>query len=352
MKINRQELIDAIQKAAPLVKTRSTIPAISNVLIWAINGGFHVTATDLEAYIEVKCSCSGDLPECGVPAQQLLATLRQPEEFAELSVESNRRLKVSCGSVAILGTSLAAEFPAFPKDDLKAIGVNCEDLSEAIKSVAWAASDDKNKDIQCQCVWVNLDPKKKAIITAACDRNSLAYCEHPAIVPKSECAFLADNSGLICDTLLNESAELFMSDSWVVVKSHEVNCAVKLIEGKYLPVNVIVDIERENVGTVNRHALSMDLTTIMGISTDGFSPSLVTTSSKGLSLEFKSSINEFSSMIEGKFKDSSFRCDSKRLNSVLKNAINDTLELSVGERDVKLNGGDCSYYIGKIEDKK
>ncbi len=251
MKVQREHLRSVMKRVAPMVKNRTTLPVLSCVLISGKEGRFSATATDLDSFVEASCDCEGSLEAMCVAPGPLLALSEFGPDTMDLSV-SETRLKVVCGATSRLSTLSWGEFPMWPNDGLKDLGVNPHDLADAIESVAWAADPKSLVSIKHQSVWVHLVTKHKKLVACAVDGRKLAYFSKAAVVPDCDLMFLAIHASLICEALRGTNAALKVSPNWVNATNDHFRSAVKQVDGKFLPVEAILKQETKDIGVIQK----------------------------------------------------------------------------------------------------
>ena len=149
-KIDKKSFIKALTIHQGIAEKRSSIPALSNILIESDSQEIRLTTTDLETAIISQVPCPG-LKEEGkmcVSARKLYEIIRElPETEIGLQVMENHWAKITCKNAVFNLSGLdPGEFPTLPsysEDDL--IGIESFDFGQMIGKVIFAASTEESR---------------------------------------------------------------------------------------------------------------------------------------------------------------------------------------------------------------
>ena len=150
-KINKDHFSNGLQQVLNVVRTRSAMPILGNVLIEA--GTDHISLTTTNLDIGIRCRITADVSTEGsitLPVRKLATIVKelpQQEVFFELS--SNNQAKITSGGsifkVMGIGTD---EFPPLPSfENQHVFKLEQNDLANMLKSVSFAQSSDENRYI-------------------------------------------------------------------------------------------------------------------------------------------------------------------------------------------------------------
>ncbi len=175
LSITREDLLKPLQQIIGAVERRQTMPALSNLLLRSNNGGFSMTATDLE--VELIASLATELTDVGsvtIPARKLLDICRSLPDQAELEISSsNEKVKVSSGrSRFTLATLPVEDFPTIDDLELDTSVIMSEgDLRNLIDKTAFAMA---QQDVRYYLNGMLLEVDAEQIKTVATDGHRLA----------------------------------------------------------------------------------------------------------------------------------------------------------------------------------
>lgn len=348
MKIKTAPFRQAFDRVAPYAHGRTTLPIINCVRLESTNGLLKIEATDVDAFALTSCECDGDLEPICIPAHLLAIFLKSKREEITLTVQDNRRLKIEADGIGIIAGQDPIEFPKFPAEGFKAIGVNCQDVADCLRGVYWAA-DVKAMDVISQ-VWCK--GEAKAITAAATNRNRLGWMHRLVISGDFEIVFDAKFASAVCDVLSSEGAELSVSPKHVMVKSANLTLAVRQWDGKYINCEVILKQERKTVGKMTAAQFLPALTDIVALSSvNQFSRVNLEFGENGTKISCDGD-HSYSAVVGDEMEGDSMQFNANYLVLALKSAPEGTLKLSQGKHIVAFESGDFFGAIAKLEDKK
>lgn len=247
MKTKAAEFSAALSRVIPLLKVRSTAPILFCAKLEAKEGKLSCTTTNLDAHACASCACDGDLEPVCVDAASLNYVAHHAAEIVEMKVKTDsRRLVFDSKGSAHLGILPWEEFPPWPSEKSKAIGIEPFALSTAIKGVAWAPDKDNDVDLWRQCIWVRTTEKQ--LECCGCDGKELAYVVQPLISARAEFLLPVTQADLLVDALNTGLATLSLSDTFISTDSEKFKVAIRLAEGTYPPVADVTKQESQPLG--------------------------------------------------------------------------------------------------------
>ncbi len=150
IKINREDLLDAINIVSKAVSNRTTISILECVLITADNEGVRLLANDLELGIETK-NIEADVIENGsvaIEAKIFSDIIRRfPDGEVLISTDSNNIATIKCNKsdYKILGQN-GDEFPPLPiVDKQNGVSIPCGVLRNMIRQTNFSVSTDETR---------------------------------------------------------------------------------------------------------------------------------------------------------------------------------------------------------------
>jgi len=345
MKAKAKELSSALARLLPILK-RSTLPILSCVKLQAALGKLTAFATDIDAFALATCDCEGDLEPVCVDAHHLHFLVRQANDDIEL-VHKGKRLAVDGNGTAQLGIQDATEFPVWP--DLKsgqALGVAPHDLAACIKQVCWAAKTHQQVtvDLWRECVWVKTS--EKCVECCATDGKEFAYIKKAGIATDTEFMFPASQAGLFTEALLTGAESVHLSGNWITTQGERFKVAIKQAEGKYVPIQQILQQKQEPVGTFWINLLVDTLQTVRALAkNEPWSECRLHINTETVTVSYRGPNNQFERSLphkEGKpFK---IKLDTERAISVFSHVLPDS-KATVSESMIIFYDGDCTYAL-------
>jgi DNA polymerase-3 subunit beta len=354
MKTQAAKFAAAVAGVQPLIKSRATVPILTCLKVWAADGLLTVVATDFDAYASVSCPCEGDLEPICVDAQQLeyLARQAKPDEMIDFSIE-NGKLVVRSNGTARLSILDAAEFPKWPTLSGTNLGVNALDLADCIGGVIWATEPNPKVTIDRwrELVWVKCTAKS----IEACGTNSkeLAYVNKPVISAAVEFLFPSKHAKLLVDALNGGASEVTLNDKFISASSGTAQVALKLAEGKYVPIQYVIG-QRNTplgpLGSVEMAPILEALHTIKALGRDEeYLPAKIEFGPFGIRILFHTERVNFEKVIEHKHEGPPIliRVDVARAIRVF-SRVHPAAKAAVGDQSILFFCGDWTYALGLL----
>jgi DNA polymerase III subunit beta len=172
---DRAEFADAVSWATRTVGARVTLPALSGILLEAVEGRLICRATDLEVAAEVSIPIQIDQPGRALLPGRLLSQLvaRFPDAPVEVSSDTER-VEITCGRATFHVRGMQAEdFPtlATPSEDAPQGQIRGDAFARLVAQVARAASSDEGRPV---LTGVHLEAANGRLSAAATDSYRLA----------------------------------------------------------------------------------------------------------------------------------------------------------------------------------
>lgn len=264
-KIQRDDLLNALQQIIGAVEKRQTMPALSNVLIKATSDSLSLTTTDLEIELVTHLDIIVDEPgEITIPARKLLDICKALPSESEVNISiSNEKAVVQSGrSRFSLATLPAAEFPSL---DEISVGSEFElpqgTLKDIIDKTSFAMA---QQDVRYYLNGLMLEISPKVLRAVATDGHRLAYCEKET---DCECAdikqvILPRKGVLELARLLSnteEKVKVILSSNHVRAELDNIRFTSKLIDGRFPDYNRVIPEDGNCVMTADREALRQAL---------------------------------------------------------------------------------------------
>ncbi|MBU0547626.1 MAG: DNA polymerase III subunit beta [Candidatus Omnitrophica bacterium] len=148
-KVEKNNLIAAIQTVQNIITTKSALPILSNILIETQQDGVRLTATDLD--IGITCVIPVDIQEQGaitIPAKRFSDIIKEfPVDVVNVTTKKNNLVVINSEFCQFKIMGLAKEeFPSLPEfKDKKVIRVEQATLKEMLTLTSFAVSFDETR---------------------------------------------------------------------------------------------------------------------------------------------------------------------------------------------------------------
>lgn len=244
--------LNIVSRAVP---AKSTLPALSNVLLSSDQGRLKLAATNLE--VAISCWIGAKIEEEGsitVPATLLAEFVRSlPNDKIDLSLNSRTRtvnLRCARFEANIKGLD-AEEFPSLPSiGEGMRISLDAKLLHDAIAQVVFAAASDDSRPVLTG-VLVTLSGDKMTLVAADGFRMAMktAVLESPVaeeatvIVPARA---LRELGRIIADGEEPVEVSITPNRNQVLFRQGNVELVSRLIEGQFPPYERIIPPSTEN----------------------------------------------------------------------------------------------------------
>ena len=264
-KIQRDELLNALQQIIGAVEKRQTMPALSNVLIKTTSNSLSLTTTDLEIELVTQLNMIIDEPgEITVPARKLLDICKAlpSESDVNISIKDGKAVVQSGRSRFSLVTLPAADFPSL--DEISAVSefeLPQKTLKDIIDKTSFAMA---QQDVRYYLNGLMLEVSTKILRAVATDGHRLAYCEK-----ETDCE-LADIKQVILPRkgvlelvrLLSnteEKVKVILGSNHLRVELNNIRFTSKLIDGRFPDYNRVIPADGNCILTADRDVLRQAL---------------------------------------------------------------------------------------------
>jgi DNA polymerase III subunit beta len=184
IKVNKEAIIDCLQKVQSVINPRNALPVLSNVLIRAEKDRLELTATDMN--LTVRATMPAEVSETGattLPAKRIFGVFRELSvEEAEMEVNDENIAFIHAASsfFRIHGIS-EADYPTLPEmEDAKTYSLDQAAFRNMLKLTSYGASTDPNRQL---LHGVLLSFKAGKLSVVATDSRRLALVEQEVEFP-------------------------------------------------------------------------------------------------------------------------------------------------------------------------
>ena len=276
--IDKKTFVKALTILQSIAERRSSIPALSNILIESDKDHVRLTTTDLETTIisSVSCNLQQEGKLC-VSARKLYEIIRELPE-AEISIQGmeNYWARITCkNSIFNLSGLDPMEFPTLPtysEDDL--VGIESFDLREMIEKVIFAASTEESRYNLNGVFFEAISSGDKNIARmVATDGHRLALIdrESPEFLKMKKSAIIPKRGLNEVKKIVAESpgeVKISLSENSFVVKVGSFITIIRLIDGEFPDYKQVIPTGNDKIVKLNTREFVSCLRRVSTISTD------------------------------------------------------------------------------------
>ncbi|MCF7668644.1 MAG: DNA polymerase III subunit beta [Verrucomicrobia bacterium] len=279
--ITKENLINGLTAVQNAVSSRTTMPALGNILIKAQEGSVELTATDLDltivANVKAEVETAGAIT---LPARRFFSLVREmstPEIILKLDDDNNCIVESGPSYYRMKGLGIE-EFPNIPPVSTEtAITIPQQTVRDMLRKTSFAISNDETRYV-LNGVYATVQDNKMAMV--ATDGKRLALSEEDLDVPSDFKADMIIPPKAITELmkLLTETGDVEIaiagnrvSFSFAHGEDSTICLLSKLIEGKYPSFKQVIPEESENRVEIGREELFHAVRRIQLMTTEQFS---------------------------------------------------------------------------------
>ena len=236
--VNKDVVLEGLQKVQSIVGTRTTLPILYNVLLKTEKDILSLSATDLE--VSVRTAVDAKVAKAGattLPARRIFGIFRElPATEIELDVDDKDVATIKSGASVfkIIGIS-EDEFPPFPKfQGGKSYTVEQATFKKMLSCTSYAASSDESRYI---LNGVLLSFKGGKLTVVATDGRRMALYENEVeFLKEAEGEFVLPTKAVneLLKTLKDEGqVKIQITDNQAAFEFDNMVIVSKLLEGTY-----------------------------------------------------------------------------------------------------------------------
>ncbi len=259
--IQREILLNPLQKVIGVVERRQTLPVLSNLLVVSAANRVTFTGTDLEVEMSASADAQDVQPgEVTIPARKLFDICRALPDGSKIEFKlSGDRVTVSSGrSRFTLATLAATEFPVIENIELiERVSLPEASLKNLMDRTAFAMA---NQDVRYYLNGLLLDLREQALRCVATDGHRLALAEteleaggaaqRQIIIPRKG---VLELQGLF--ETGDGNVELEFGRNHLRVRRNEVVFTSKLIDGRFPDYEAVIPIGADKQVRISRESL-------------------------------------------------------------------------------------------------
>jgi DNA polymerase-3 subunit beta len=258
--IEKDVLLEALQKVQSIVGQRSTLPILSNVLLKAEGDTISLTTTDME--VCVKTAAAAEIKEEGgttLPARRFFSICRElPGGSVEIEVDAKDVATIRCGPSFFKLVGLPEEeFPPLPEfEEGKVYTIDQDVFKDMLQKVGYAASTDETRYILNGALLCFKDEKLTVVAT---DGRRLALVEQEVEFSED-----AEASLVVPTKTLNELIKTLGDEGVLRIRVAATQIAFdfdriliisKLIEGTYPNFQQVIPSQCEERVAIDRETI-------------------------------------------------------------------------------------------------
>lgn len=233
--VNKNELIDKLQKVTNVIGTKSTLPILSNVMIEAKNNSLTLTTTDLE--VRITTVLPANIESDGVttlPAKTLFSMIKGlPGDSVDMDCDDAHHMKIKSEKSSYNLFGIAPDDFPLPIlfSPVRRLSIKQTELVRMLSRISYAAStDDSRKTLN----GILFTIKENAFTVVATDGKRLALVEKVAENFSGD-----DGQVIIPSKSIAEIQRLFVGGDEDVVIEFGENQASFTIDGRTLTTKLV-----------------------------------------------------------------------------------------------------------------
>ncbi len=259
--IEKDQIMEALQKVQSIVEQRTTLPILSNVLLEADNGKLTLTTTDQE--VSVRTNLEVDISESGattLPARRFFSICRElPSHQIDISVTGTDVAEIISGSANFKLEGLSKDdFPPIPSfEESFSYELQQGTLKDILRKTSYAASTDESRAILNGSLMAFRDNKLTVVCT---DGRRLALVEQEIDIPTDAELDIVVPSKTILELIktLNDEGviNIKISATQVAFEFGNIFIISKLIDGTYPNYRQVIPSQCEERIAIDRETLN------------------------------------------------------------------------------------------------
>jgi DNA polymerase-3 subunit beta len=257
--IFKKDLFDLMQKAFPIIPSKSSLQILSNFRLSYSDSQFEISATDLDHSMKVTCPASGNsLFDITVNARKVFDIVRElPEGNVTLDIDETVLLVQSeKGFSCKIAGADSRDFPGFPDVQPKSeFEVNVSNLKDMIVKSSFAVSKEETRACLCGVYW-DISENRTGMVATDGHRLGSSFINASFSVSSPINGILSPKSLVnlirVVDTKSpDEKINVQLGDKYIAFYNQTLYMCSKLIDGPYPdytkvipknnPRNVIID---------------------------------------------------------------------------------------------------------------
>jgi DNA polymerase-3 subunit beta len=238
--VQKKDLVEAMQKAYPIVPSKSSLMILCNFRISYADSILEISATDVDHSLRVSVGASGDgVIDIAVNAKKIFDVVRElPDGGVTVDVDGMvLMLESENGFSCKISGADPSDFPGVPSMDGVGFSVDATTLRGIISKSSFAVAKDESRGSLSGVLW-ELRPDKMGMVSTDGHRLGCSFIDMNLPVGENVCRIISqkgvstlvritdtDNSDEILKVIVGEKYVSFSAPSFTMVS--------KLIDGQY-----------------------------------------------------------------------------------------------------------------------
>ena len=259
--VDRQELVDALGRLAPIAAGKTPLPILSCVFMRAENtDSIQLDTSDMETRLNITVPCQ--VVETGgvcLDAKKFFDICKTISgDTIDILVGETKRTTVSSGpSIFTLNGLDGADFPGWnPEDADMTITLPKNELVSAINKTVFATSTDDSRFNLNAALWDVVDGSLKIVAT---DGHRLGIIKDVALVLADDRRMLVPRKAMLAIRKFVERTsspvDIQITAKYVIISTDNATLGCRLIDGDYPDYNKVVPSSKGTCVVVDKNAL-------------------------------------------------------------------------------------------------
>ncbi|MDG5814274.1 DNA polymerase III subunit beta [Chitinispirillales bacterium ANBcel5] len=257
--IQKKDLLDLMQKAFPLIPTKSSLQILSNFKISYIDSKLEISATDLDHSMKVFAPAEGEAPfDITVNARKIFEIVRElPDGIVSMEIdETVLILESERGFSCKIAGADSQDFPGFPENDSdNSFHIKSSSICEIISKSSFAVAKDESRAALCGILW-EIFSDKTGMVSTDGHRLGSSFLNVNLPVEDGISGILSPRSVSSLSRILNAKSEdmidVILGDKYVTFQSPDFIMCSKLIEGTYPDYTKVIPKNNPKEAVVDR----------------------------------------------------------------------------------------------------
>lgn len=239
--IQKKDLNDLMQKAFPIIPSKSSLQILSNFRLSYTGFHLEVSATDLDHSLRVVGKASGDGPfDVTVNARKVFEIVRElPEGTITLDIDENVLIiqSESGFSCKIAGAD-SRDFPGFPELSVSnEFEISSSALKEMIIKSSFAVAKDESRACLCGIFW-EITPERTGMVATDGHRLGSTFINETFPIQSAVNGIISQKSVLNLVRILDskvteEKVKVNIGEKYIAFSTPSLMMCSKMIEGPY-----------------------------------------------------------------------------------------------------------------------
>ncbi|MFW5784561.1 MAG: DNA polymerase III subunit beta [Chitinispirillaceae bacterium] len=261
--IQKKDLFEIMQKAYPLIPTKSSLQILSNFKLTYTDSLLEISATDLDHSLKVTAKATGDAPfDITVNARKIFEIVRElPDGVVTLDIDETVLLIESeKGFTCKIAGADSNDFPGFPQIEAKEeFEINTFKLREMIAKSAFAVSKDESRACLCGILWEIMSDRTGMVATDG-HRLGSSFISNNFSVTDNSNGILSPKSVMNLVRIIDaknqeEVVKVLMGEKYIIFNTLSFTMCSKLIDGPYPDYTKVIPRNNPKFAVVDRTSL-------------------------------------------------------------------------------------------------